>query len=152
MWRTYFMTSSCEMADRLRTPSMINKHWFWQWLGAVRQPVITCIKVDPGLWGHMTSLHVRHNELSEVQWISSFDWCLISVNTRPSMMSIGNDIRHALSAKILVGTWYRFRKRVGNAGGLCTELVHGELITMTQYVNQHEISFKMWSFYNTISG
>ena len=45
---------------------MVSQHWFWQWLGAVRQQAITWANVDPDLCLHMVSL--GHNELSYQVW------------------------------------------------------------------------------------
>ena len=50
----------------------ISQNWFRQWLGAIRQQVITWANVDPDLRHHMASL--GHNELTgqtQIQWITA---------------------------------------------------------------------------------
>ena len=39
-----------------RSPLMISQHWFWYWLGAIRQQTIIWASVDPDPYRHMEPL------------------------------------------------------------------------------------------------
>ena len=58
-------------AECHRTLLMVSQHWFWLWLGAIRQKAITWTKVDPDLFRHMASR--GHNELKVLELMIDHD-------------------------------------------------------------------------------